>query len=66
MVFKISESLLHVLRLVAVLDGDLEHFDEPFKRVLVHRTDVSQTLFPTNVIFLQQFSFFFNTPLLVS
>ena len=40
MVFEVPEPFLHVLGLVAVLDGDLEHLDEPVKRVLVHRTDV--------------------------
>jgi hypothetical protein len=43
-VLEVSEPLLHVLGLVAVLDGDLEHLDEPVERVLVHRTDVRQTL----------------------
>ena len=44
-VLEIPEPLLHVLGLVAVLDGHLEHLHEPLERVLVHRADVSQTLF---------------------
>jgi len=45
MILEVSQSLLHVLRFVAVLDGHLEHLDEPLEGVLIHGADVGQALF---------------------